>query len=119
VKRFNKWINDSGEPLDIHDLDEKIMANFTTADDLEILISRVESLNEDQLINALIGLHIFCAMRADEIKDCYERVLHNMREDHTHGNGDVTDSVHERNTERGSSRSNSNTKPDSLLPEGL
>jgi len=119
MKVSGKWVDDSGEPLDMYDLKGKIVASFKTVDDLEALSSQFDNLTEDELINALIGLKIFCEMRVRDIDECWERVMHNMREDLADDDGDVTDSVHERTTEHGSSGSNNNSKPDSLLPEGL
>lgn len=68
-----------GRKVDYLTLEQKIMAAWKTVDDIKTLYNVRDTLNEDQIDNALIGLEIFASMRFDELWQCFEQVLHNKR----------------------------------------
>lgn len=68
-----------GRKVDYLTLEQKIMAAWQTVDDIKTLYNVRDTLNEDQIDNALIGLEIFASMRFDELWQCFEQVLHNKR----------------------------------------
>ena len=72
-------INDAGKPVDRFTLEEKIMAAWHTADDIEALYRSLDGMDKDQTMNAVLGLHIFAKMRFDELWDTFEALVHNER----------------------------------------
>lgn len=72
-------MNDEGRPVDRFDLEQEILKVWHTVDDLKTLIKRLECMNEDQIMNALLGLEIFADMRCQSLWDTYESYLSNGR----------------------------------------
>ena len=70
-------MNDRGTPVSRFDLEEVIMNAWRTTDDIKAFYTSAEHMNEDQIINALIGLEIFAEMRFNELWNTFEQCLHN------------------------------------------
>jgi len=71
------YMNDRGKPVDRFDLEEKIMKAWSTTDDIKAFYTSAEHMNEDQVINALIGLEIFAEMRFNELWNTFEQCIQN------------------------------------------
>ena len=80
-------VNDRYVPVSMNELHDVIMTAWHTVDDIKALIKSSENMNEDQMMNALLGLEIFADMRFHEIFDTYEHVMHNQRVALEKGNG--------------------------------
>ena len=70
-------MNDRNKPVDRFDLEEAIMNSWRTLDDIKALYKSVEYMNEDQVMNALIGLEIFADMRFNELWNTFEQCTAN------------------------------------------
>ena len=70
-------MNSRGKPVDRFDLEEKIMKAWSTTDDIKSFYSSAEHMDEDQIINALIGLEIFAEMRFNELWNTFEQCIRN------------------------------------------
>lgn len=66
-----------GRKVDRFTLEQKIMAAWQTLDDIRALYNVRDTLSEDQIDNALIGLEIFASMRFEELWRCFEQFVHN------------------------------------------
>jgi len=71
------YMNSRGKPVDRFDLEEAIMNAWHTSDDIKAFYKSAEYMNEDQVMNALLGLEIFAEMRFKELWDTYENCLSN------------------------------------------
>ena len=80
-------VDDRYVPVGMSTLHDSIMSAWHTVDDLRSLIKSAENMNEDQMINALLGLEIFADMRLQELFDTYEQIFHNQRVALERGNG--------------------------------
>ena len=70
-------MNDRGKPVDRFDLEDAIMKAWRTSDDIKAFYTSAENMNEDQIINALIGLEIFAEMRFNELWNTFEQCVSN------------------------------------------
>src|SRR5210317_1189097 len=70
-------MNDRGKPVDRFDLEEAIMKAWRTSDDIKSLYTSSERMDEDQMMNALMGLEIFAEMRFDELWNTFEQCISN------------------------------------------
>jgi len=70
-------MNDRGKPVDRFDLEDAIMKAWHTTDDIKAFYTSAEHMNEDQVINALIGLEIFAEMRFNELWNTFEQCIQN------------------------------------------
>ena len=70
-------MNDRGKPVDRFDLEDAIMKAWRTSDDIKAFYTSAERMNEDQVINALIGLEIFAEMRFNELWNTFEQCVSN------------------------------------------
>ena len=70
-------MNDRGKPVDRFDLEDAIMKAWRTSDDIKAFYTSAEHMNEDQVINALIGLEIFAEMRFNELWNTFEKCVSN------------------------------------------
>jgi len=70
-------MNDRGTPVDRFDLEEAIMKAWRTSDDIKALYTSAERMDEDQMVNALLGLEIFAEMRFEELWNIYEQCISN------------------------------------------
>ena len=75
----NMYVDDRGVPVSMNDIHDAIMAVWQTVDDIKCLVKSSENMNEDQILNALIGLEIFADMRCHELFSTYENIMHNQR----------------------------------------
>ena len=80
-------VDDTYVPVGMNTLHDSIMSAWHTVDDIKSLIKSAENINEDQMMNALLGLEIFADMRMQELFDTYENVMHNQRVALERGNG--------------------------------
>ena len=80
-------VDDRYVPVSIFTLHDSIMSAWNTVEDIRSFIKSAESMNEDQVMNALLGLEIFADMRFQELFDTYENVMHNQRVALERGNG--------------------------------
>lgn len=83
----NMHVDDRYVPVGMSTLHDSIMSAWHTVDDIKSLIKSAENMNEDQMMNALLGLEIFADMRMQELFDTYENVMHNQRVALERGNG--------------------------------
>ena len=70
-------MNDRGKPVDRFDLEDAIMKAWRTSDDIRAFYTSAEHMNEDQVINALMGLEIFAEMRFNELWNTFEQCISN------------------------------------------
>ena len=70
-------MNGRGEPVDRFDLEDAIMKAWRTTDDIKAFYTSAEHMDEDQVINALIGLEIFAEMRFNELWNTFEQCVSN------------------------------------------
>ena len=70
-------MNDRGTPVDRFDLEEAIMKAWRTSDDIKALYTSAERMDEDQMMNALLGLEIFAEMRFNELWNTFEQCISN------------------------------------------
>jgi len=70
-------MNARGKPVDRHDLEDAIMKAWRTTEDIKAFYTSAERMDEDQVINALIGLEIFAEMRFNELWNTYEQCINN------------------------------------------
>ena len=70
-------MNGRGKPVDRFDLEDAIMKAWRTSDDIKAFYTSAENMNEDQIINALIGLEIFAEMRFNELWNTFEQCVSN------------------------------------------
>lgn len=70
-------MNDRGKPVDRFDLEEAIMNAWRTSDDIKAFYKSSEYMDEDQVMNALMGLEIFAEMRFNELWNTFEKCIHN------------------------------------------
>jgi hypothetical protein len=80
-------VDERSIPVGMNTLHDAIMSAWHTVDDLRSLIKSAENMNEDQMMNALLGLEIFADMRLQELFDTYEQIFHNQRVALERGNG--------------------------------
>ena len=57
------------------DLEEHIMSAWSTEDDIRLLTNRYDSLNEDQRLNALIGIQQMHSLRMNRLFETFESFL--------------------------------------------
>jgi len=74
-------MNERSRPIDGFDLEQSIMEAWHVADDLKLLLNKLEYMNEDQIFSAVHGLEIFADMRMNNLWDTYEKYLSNRRFD--------------------------------------
>ena len=70
-------MNDSGIPVNRFDLEEAIMNAWRTTDDIKAFYKSSEYMDEDQTMNALLGLEIFAEMRFNELWNTFEKCINN------------------------------------------
>ena len=70
-------MNDNMKPVDRFDLEEAIMNSWRTSDDIKALYKSAEHMDEDQMMNALMGLEIFAEMRFNELWNTFEKCISN------------------------------------------
>jgi len=70
-------MNSRGKPVDRSDLEDAIMKAWRTTDDIKAFYTSAEHMDEDQVINALMGLEIFAEMRFNELWNTYEQCINN------------------------------------------
>ena len=70
-------MNDRGKPVDRFDLEEAIMNAWRTSDDIKAFYKSSEYMDEDQVMNALMGLEIFAEMRFNELWNTFEQCISN------------------------------------------
>ena len=70
-------MNGRGKPVDRFDLEEAIMNAWRTSDDIKAFYKSAEYMDEDQVMNALIGLEIFAEMRFNELWNTFEQCISN------------------------------------------
>ena len=70
-------MNDRGEPVDRFDLEEAIQKAWRTSEDIKAFYTSAEHMNEDQVMNALMGLEIFSEMRFNELWNTFEQCINN------------------------------------------
>jgi hypothetical protein len=70
-------MNDRGKSVDRFDLEEAIMNAWRTSDDIKALYTSAERMDEDQMMNALLGLEIFAEMRFNELWNTFEQCIQN------------------------------------------
>lgn len=83
MKMNGVYLNKYGEKLTSFDLEDKIMQVWQTKSDIELMITSFETMDEDQKINALIGLELLCDMRFNDLWDTYEKVISNQQQQHS------------------------------------
>ena len=66
-------------PVDIHTLDQIIMQVWQSKEDLELVVNKFDELDEDQKLNALIGLTQMIDMRCDRLYSTYSAIFQNQR----------------------------------------
>lgn len=81
MMRNGYYLDSKGKKIDRFNLEDKIMQVWQLKDDIELLVKRSETMDEDQMINSLIGLESFADMRFNELWETYENMLHNERMD--------------------------------------
>jgi hypothetical protein len=59
----------------MYDLEQAIMVVWQTKDDMQLLYNNIESLDEDQTLNTLLGLIELTDLRCKALFEAYERVL--------------------------------------------
>ena len=70
-------MNSRGKPVDRFDLEEAIMNAWRTSDDIKAFYKSSEYMDEDQVMNALMGLEIFAEMRFNELWNTFEQCISN------------------------------------------
>ena len=70
-------MNGRGKPVDRFDLEEAIMNAWRTSDDIKAFYNSSEYMDEDQVMNALMGLEIFAEMRFNELWNTFEQCISN------------------------------------------
>lgn len=70
-------MNSRGTPVDHSDLGDAIMKAWSTTDDIKAFYSSAEYMDEDQVMNALMGLEIFAEMRFNELWNTFEKCISN------------------------------------------
>ena len=70
-------MNGRGEPVDRSDLEDAIMKAWRTTEDIKAFYMSAERMDEDQVINALMGLEIFAEMRFNELWNTFEQCINN------------------------------------------
>ena len=70
-------MNDRSKPVDRFDLEEAIMNAWRTSDDIKAFYKSAEHMDEDQVMNALMGLEIFAEMRFNELWNTFEQCISN------------------------------------------
>jgi methyl coenzyme M reductase gamma subunit len=68
-----------GANMNRFDLEEKIMAVWSTKEDVALLLrqhcDRAEPMTEDEVQNALLGIETLMEMRCQELWDCFTEVF--------------------------------------------
>ena len=77
MKINGTYMNERGTPVDRSDLEDAIMKAWRTSDDIKAFYTSAERMNEDQVINALMGLEIFAEMRFNELWNTFEQCINN------------------------------------------
>ena len=67
------------KPVDIYTLDQIIMQVWQSKEDLELVVNKFDELDEDQKMNALIGLVQMIDLRCDRLYSTYNAIFHNQR----------------------------------------
>ena len=67
------------KPVDIYTLDQIIMQVWQSKEDLELVVNKFDELDEDQKLNALIGLTQMIDMRCDRLYSTYSAIFQNQR----------------------------------------
>lgn len=73
------YCDSNGNRIDQSTLKDKIGQTQQIVKDITCLYYATEKLNEDQVLNALLGLEIFAKMRTDELLDCFNQMEHNEK----------------------------------------
>jgi len=79
---------DEDRPIDRFHLEDAIMKAWQTSDDLKLIYNEVDSMDADEIMNVLMGLHQLNEMRFNKLWNIYEQVLQNKGFSH------VTDTRH-------------------------
>ena len=89
-------MNDMGDPVSRFDLEEAIMNAWRTTDDIKALYKSSEYMDEDQLMNALLGLEIFAEMRFNELWNTFEKCINNgVFDDNARRGNEITKALDE------------------------
>ena len=67
------------KPVDIYTLDQIIMQVWQSKEDLELVVNKFDELDEDQKMNALIGLVQMIDLRCDRLYSTYNAIFQNQR----------------------------------------
>ena len=67
------------KPVDIYTLDQIIMQVWQSKEDLDLVVNKFDELDEDQKLNALIGLTQMIDMRCDRLYSTYSAIFQNQR----------------------------------------
>ena len=68
--------------MTVHDLEDKILSMWATADDIDTFLYRyldspAEPLSEDDISNTLLGIKTLHDQRCQRLRDAFEKVLAN------------------------------------------
>lgn len=74
-----KYTNSDGKEIGNFDLEQKIMEAWNLVNDLDLLLKRLEYMDEDQVTSAVHGLQIFADMRFNDLWDTFEQCCSNQR----------------------------------------
>ena len=61
--------------MDRFDLEQAIMACWTTKDDIKLFAEKSYDLSEDELLNGLIGLEHIHNLRCEKVFDIFEELV--------------------------------------------
>jgi hypothetical protein len=70
-------MNDRYTPVNSFDLEDAIMNAWRTSEDIKSLYKSSEYMDEDQMMNALLGLEIFAEMRFNDLWNTFEQCANN------------------------------------------
>lgn len=71
------YMNDRGTPVNRFDLEDAIMNAWRTTDDIKAFYKSSEYMDEDQMMNAILGLEIFAEMRFNDLWNTFEQCINN------------------------------------------
>lgn len=73
--------------MKIYELEEKIMAAWSTANDVELLMRQQfdgkEPMSEDDIMNAMIGIVLLHNMRCTELFETYEQCIKQFHDENS------------------------------------
>ena len=87
--------DDKGTRIDRFHLEQAIMEAWQTSTDIKMVYQSLDGMNEDQVMGAVDGLHIFAEMRFESLWETFESMLHNMRVDKNNVNVNNNVDTHE------------------------